>query len=257
LPRPATGAQATAVERLSLLAPAYHRAREGALGNSPAMFEAHFRHIAENYRCVLPGDHLDPDRLNVCLTFEDGYFDFHQEILPLLERFDLRAVLAVAPGLIPAKVELSAAGQRVRADGAAKPHEIPETLCTWDELRTIARSGRVAFAAHGLNRIPLDRSKIDVDREIVYPGEFLSSLLGVKVDSFVFPFGRHTSSMLAAARQSYRHVFLNGSAMNAGWSASALFRVDADQMKTPDGIFAPDRLRAYRWRAWWNRLRLL
>src|SRR5207253_3666710 len=84
-------------EPMNLLVLMYHRARAGRHGNDPAMLEKHFRHIAANYRNVLPGDALDANRLNVCLTFDDAYFDFYATVYPLLMRHQLRAVLAVPP----------------------------------------------------------------------------------------------------------------------------------------------------------------
>jgi peptidoglycan/xylan/chitin deacetylase (PgdA/CDA1 family) len=229
--------RAAATGAAPLLVLAYRRPKAGRAGASAATLDAHFAHIARNFACVLPGDPLASDRLNVCLTFDDVYFDFPQRVLPLLERHDLRALLAVSPGLVPSTVDL-AATRLALADAATDPSAVPESLCTWDELRAVVRSGRVAIAAHGLSGIRLDRRKIDVDREIVYPGEFLGSLLGIPVES-------------------YRYVFGLGSATNSGWDAPLLNRVETDATDDPGRLFAPGRLRAWRWRSWWNRLHLI
>jgi len=249
-------AAAEGVVRAPLLALMFHRAQAGPLGNPPEMLDAHFAHIAGHYPCVLPGEPLTPGRLNVCLTFDDGYFDFHRIVLPLLEKHRLRALLALSPGLIMERTSLpDDARLRLTAD-CPVPHEIAGGLCTWAELREIAASGLVAFAAHGMTHARLDDPAADLNREISDPGLVLASKLIVRVDSFVLPFGRWAPRSLQAAQSHYPHVFRIGQALNSGWRAPLLYRVGADNLSAPDAPFTPASLRRYRVRAWWNRLRL-
>lgn len=234
----------------------FHRVRPGRLGNAPETLDAHFAHIAESFSCVLPGEPLDPARLNVCLTFDDGYFDFYHVVLPLLEKHGLRALLAIAPGLIAESCDLPAAERLRLPDGLENPHEASGGLCTWPELREVAAGGRVAFAAHGMTHSRLDDPAADLNREISDPGLVLAGKLVVRVDSFVFPHGRWSARALSAAKANYPHVFRIGQALNSGWNASLLYRVSADNLETPGAPFAPAALRRWRLRAWWNRLRL-
>jgi len=46
-----------------------------------------------------------------------------------------------------------------------------------------------------------------------------------------------------------------GSADNAGWTGRLIYRVDADEMSSPDALFAKRRLAGYRWRRRWNAMR--
>ena len=238
----------------SLLVLMFHRAQAGNLGNSPEMLDAHFAHLAEHHPCVLPGEPLRPG-LNICLTFDDGYFDFYHTVFPLLKKHDLRAVLAVPPGLILDQSSQPPFARLHLPDQMQNPHEVSSGLCTWAELRELAASDHVAFAAHGMTHARLDEPDTDLAREICDPGLLLSVKLMIKVECFVFPFGRYSATALKVARIHYNYVFRIGQALNTGWKAPVLYRVGADNMATPAALLTPAKLRGYRVRAWWNRLR--
>jgi peptidoglycan/xylan/chitin deacetylase (PgdA/CDA1 family) len=240
---------------MSLLVLMYHRARAGQHGNSAAMLDAHFAHIAAHHRVVLPGEPLAGDRLNVCLTFDDAFFDFHAIALPLLRKHNLRALLAVVPGLIrentgATRQERLNAGTRA---SLARPDN--GAFCTWGELQEVAASGRVMFAAHGFTHQPLDAPGSNHELEIDTPRTVLSSRLGRSVESFVLPYGRFTRTVLQFARERYRHVFRIGGALNRSWEGQVLYRVGADRLSSPQGLFSPGRLLQYRVRGFWNRCR--
>lgn len=240
---------------MSLLVPMYHRAREGRHGNSPALLDAHFAHIAARYACVLPGDPLDPDRLNVCLTFDDAYFDFYAVVFPLLRKHRLRALLAVPLMIVREQADLPA---EVRIRAAADVNHAPpqdQGFCTWPELTELAQSGCVTIAAHGCTHHRLDRDDVDLHTEIVAPQALLSNRLGQPVDSFVFPYGRFSPAALRLVNTHYRHAFRIGGALNYGWDNSVTYRVDADGMQSPTALFAAPQLINFRARHLWNRLR--
>jgi peptidoglycan/xylan/chitin deacetylase (PgdA/CDA1 family) len=233
----------------------YHRAQAGPDGNSPVMLDAHFAHLVRHCNCVLPGERLSGERLNVCLTFDDAYFDFYSIVFPLLQKHDLRAVLAVPPALIGEHAGFPDV-TRTNVYGAVGRGDVDQHWhCTWGELATLAASGRVAIAAHGLSHSRLDRRDADLEAEILLPREELSGRLGQSVDSFVFPFGRFSPAALHMAQKLYRHVFRIGGAMNRSWSRSVLYRVNGDGMNAPDDLLCPSRLAAFRARFYWNRLR--
>lgn len=240
---------------MTLLVLMFHRAQEGPHGNAVPVLDAHFAHLARACRCVLPGDPLDARRLNVCVSFDDAYYDFFAFVPALLEKHGLRALLAVSPGLI---VERTAVPHEARlavsvGDAAANPER--GGLCTWPELESLAATGRVAFAAHGTSHVRLDAAGVELQGEIVTPRRELERRLGVAVESFVYPFGSFDRAVHALARETYRYVFRIGGASNTCWEAPLLYRVDADRMSSPRALVSPPRRLRYRWNAYWNRLR--
>ena len=240
---------------MTLLVLLYHRAREDPHGNPPEVLDAHFAHIARSYPNVLPGEPLTPGVPNVCLSFDDGYYDFHATVYPLLRKHNLRALLAIPPGVVRERVAGSAVERLGFRSEYAFAHPDQGGLCTWAELAELASGGRVTIAAHGFAHVRLDPPEIDLAAEIDAPQTILRARCAQPVESFVFPFGRFSPRALDHARGRYRHVFRIGGASNRSWGGRLLYRIDADRMKSPTSLFAPARLAGYRARYFWNRLR--
>lgn len=239
---------------MNLLVLMYHRARAERHGNSPELLDAHFSHIAHRCRNVLPGEELSRSNLNVCLTFDDAYFDFYALVFPLLKKHNLRALLAVPPFFM-AEHTTAQPSARLSVDSNEAFADPPRGgFCTWTELEEMTQSGHVVVAAHGYAHRCLDRDA-NLAVEIDSPQAILSERLGAAVDSFVFPFGRYSRKALGHAKRRYRHVFRIGGALNRSWDAPVLYRVEADQMKNPCGVFSRKRLLQYRLRYLWNRMR--
>jgi peptidoglycan/xylan/chitin deacetylase (PgdA/CDA1 family) len=240
---------------MTLLALMYHRAQAGPHGNTPEMLDAHFAHIAQHCRCVRPGERLSADRLNVCLTFDDGYFDFYAIVYPLLKKHALRAVLAVPPVVVHEQTSIPFEARLSSAPDVNYNHPNYGGFCTWTELREMAHSPEVSIAAHGFTHCRLDREGADLHTEIVVPQSLLSSRLDRPIDTFVFPYGRFSPAALSCAQKIYRHAFRIGGADNPDWDRQLLYRVDADRLTSPHAPFTAARRARYRARYLWNRLR--
>lgn len=240
---------------MSLLVLMFHRGQAGPDGNAEAMLDAHFRHVAERCRNVLPGEPLDPGTTNVCLSFDDGYYDFYTTVFPLLQKHRLRALLAVVPSVVRDRVDGAAPARKGQTTRDAFLYPSRGGFCTWSELGTMVQSDRVRIAAHGYTHCRLDRDQAGFATEIQAPKAVLQSRLGVGVDSFVFPYGRFDARSLEMARDHYQYVFRIGGAANRHWHQPLLYRVGADALESPAAPFAPHRRAAYRARFWWNRLR--
>lgn len=241
---------------MSLLVFMYHRARAEQHGNPAAVLDAHFAHLAASCHNVLPGEPLEAGRLNVCLSFDDAYFDFYDVVFPLLQRHGLRALLAVPPFVVREHIYAPRVERRAIPSETAFNHPSRGGFCTWGELEAMAASGHVAFAAHGFSHRPLDRAATHLATEIDAPKTLLATRLGQPIDSFVFPYGRFSASALTHARRRYRYIFRIGGALNRSWNSNILYRIDADRMPGPRALLSPARLMSYRARYFWNRLRL-
>lgn len=196
---------------MTLIVPMHHKVSAGRHGNSADMLDAHFAFVARNCRCVLPGEPLDPAGPNVCLTFDDGYFDFYAVVSPLLVKHGLRAVIAVPVSAMS--------------------------------------------TSHRFNRSRLDSPDVDLHTEIVVMQTMLAARTNRTVSSFVLPYGRFSARAIACAEKHDCYLFRIGSADNAGWTGRLIYRVDADEMTSPDALLAERRLGEYRWRRRWNAMR--
>lgn len=240
---------------MPLLVLMYHRARAGRHGNLAFVLDRHLDFVAQRFGSVLPGEPLRRDALNVCLTFDDAYFDFYAIVVPLLEKHKLQALLAVPTAAI---VEHTAAERARRLDiSSEEAFASPASggFCTWPELGEIARTGRVAFAAHGHTHSRLDQPGVDLEQEVDRPREILEQRLGAKVTSFVYPYGRFDRRSHGHVSERYSHAFRIGGAINRGWNSPVLYRVTADELESADAPFRFGKLATYRIRHAWNRLR--
>lgn len=83
----------------------------------------------------------------ILLTFDDGYRSVLTEAVPLLERFEARAIVFVATGFVegdvyPYELELAAAVEahdRFRTEPTAPPTDAPETSATADLYQKLRR----------------------------------------------------------------------------------------------------------------------
>ena len=108
-----------------------------------AELEGDLRFLQRNGYCCLGGDdllgHLRNERpappRSVVLTFDDGAYNFRQVVLPLLERFRVRALAFVAPGM---HFDMPPCGFEATL----------ERPMTWNELREVHASGLVDIESH-------------------------------------------------------------------------------------------------------------
>jgi peptidoglycan/xylan/chitin deacetylase (PgdA/CDA1 family) len=118
------------------------------------------------------------------LTFDDGYRDFYDTVLPILERYQMRASLFVPTGYL---------GKTARWLGPVGESDRP--IIDAAQLLDIATSGLVDIGAHSHSHPALDL--VDAARrraEIHLPRLVLEDLLQHPVSAFAYPFGYFTGS---------------------------------------------------------------
>lgn len=224
----------------------YHRAgdRRWGAGNPVPVLEAHFAYLRRRFDVVLPGEPLCFGRLSVCLSFDDGYADFYAHVFPLLEKFSLRALLAIPtafilPDTIVPMAERLSVKQSEAMQGEHFKTEAP--FCTWEELRRMVSSGRVQIASHSHRHLDLRRADVDVEFEASHSKSLLEQNLGCRISTFVYPFGSVNARAHSSVMRHYSFALRVGAALNSGWRPyrQPLCRVEADE--------TPDLARRLRW----------
>ncbi len=118
-------------------------------------------------------------RRPVMLTFDDGYQDNYENLLPLLEEFDYRAVIYALAD--------PALGQNLWDIPGGEP---AAPLMSEAQLLACHRSGRIEIGSHGLSHAHLPQlTEQALQRELVDSKTYLESLLGTEVLSFAYPYG--------------------------------------------------------------------
>ncbi|WP_093477537.1 MULTISPECIES: polysaccharide deacetylase family protein [unclassified Streptomyces] len=118
----------------------------------------------------------DGGRDLVGLTFDDGYADFLDNALPLLERWGCTATLFVLPG-------------RLGGDNAWDPLGPRKPLLTAAGIRRVADAG-VEIGSHGLTHVDLTRADDALlTAETTESRALLEELTGRPVTGFCYPYG--------------------------------------------------------------------
>lgn len=187
----------------------YHHvgpARIGAcpsLTVSPDRFERHVRWLARQgyvgirasdwHACLEGGRAV---RQPVLLTFDDAYADIVQYALPVLRRYQFGALIMVVTGRVGGESEWD------RTHGW-----VPHPLMTADQIREWATRG-MEFGAHGRTHADLTAvSDGHLDDEIHGSSDDLSVLIGRRVATFAYPYGRCDDRVLRRVRQAYDMAF--------------------------------------------------
>lgn len=125
----------------------------------------------------------------VGLTFDDGYADFVETALPLLQRHDCGATLFVLPG-------------RLSGDNAWDPLGPRKPLLSKQGIRLAAASVGIEIGSHGLTHV--DLTKADdavVYAEVTESRAVLSELIGAHIDGFCYPYGTIDQRVVDAVRE--------------------------------------------------------
>lgn len=216
-----------------LLALAYHRVGSIRYGNLLPVLERHFAWIANNYPTALPGEVLKAP-LTLCLTFDDATFDFYHWIYPLLQRYGLKATLAVPTAFILKSTSLSPE-KRLDAIKPLTPTTPPlasPMFCSWEELKLLSQSPLIQIASHSTNHLPLTTQHVNATLEIEQSKQQLESTLCCPIKTFVYPFGCLNPAIHRLTKKHYAYAMRLGSAMNLNWGGkrALLYRVPADNL---------------------------
>lgn len=123
----------------------------------------------------------------VTLTFDDGYADFHETVLPLLVRHGCTATVFVTTGW------LADAGEH----RAGRPLD---RMLSWRQVEEIASAG-IEVGAHGHSHAELDQLRpASLDQEVRTSKALLEDRLGRPVSTLAYPFGYWSARVREAVR---------------------------------------------------------
>lgn len=128
---------------------------------------------------------LTPGKKFLMITADDGYRDNLTRMLPLLEKYDMKATVYVVS---------NETHNRWDTEHPTNPDtKVP--LLTADEIRILDASGRVEIGGHTLSHAKLDEiPEAEQSREIVENKRVLEEILGHPILSFAYPFGNLNES---------------------------------------------------------------
>jgi peptidoglycan/xylan/chitin deacetylase (PgdA/CDA1 family) len=238
----------------------FHRINDASIGYQPDVFARYLDYLTQHFPIVLPGDSLDKKKINICLTFDDGYYDFYQDVFPLLKQYQVKAILAV-----PAKYIVETA-HRTAQERLSVPyahdmddptHQANQPFCSWQELREMSQTGLVNIAAHGYRHANLRHQTTDFHEEIVTTKELITDNLGIAPRFFVYPFGAMSPQAHQLVKTHYEFGIRIGSTLNYGWDnhSQFVYRINADPFWLNQRPITPYLCHRLAFKYWVNRLR--
>jgi peptidoglycan/xylan/chitin deacetylase (PgdA/CDA1 family) len=181
----------------------YHRVAQtralyGCVDNwnvTPSNFERQARWLAEETECV-PLEQLfakirsgQPGKPLVALSFDDGFANFHQNVLPVLRRYRLPATLTVVTRFVGSSTPFpfDLWGEHV----LSKIPDIAWRPITWPELEECVASGCVSVGSHSHNHLMASHcSPAELVEEVETSREIIKRRLGrAQAGSYCYPYG--------------------------------------------------------------------
>ena len=161
---------------------------------------------ASDINQILEGKKIMPKK-PVILSFDDGYEDFYTDVMPILQKYNAKAVAYIISGLI----------------------DTPNYLKT-DQVNDIKKTNLVELACHSVTHLSLGSASIDTATyEIVGCKKEMMNKFGINTVSFAYPYGSHDPFLYPILA---RAGFKNATTTEAGTQI------------TRDNIFNIPRLRA-------------
>jgi peptidoglycan/xylan/chitin deacetylase (PgdA/CDA1 family) len=188
----------------------YHRVGSGGREiDLPAdLFEEHLRILKQKDRILSLDDALTDEEGGVVLTFDDGFRDFDEQVVPLLERYQIPALLYLATGLV-----------------AQEDENASDDALTWPMLERAVATGLVTVGAHTHYHASLaEASEEEAAVEMRMSKELVEQRLGVACRHFAYPWSVASEGARRAA-----HDLFDTSALDS-WKTNRRGALDRQRL---------------------------
>lgn len=173
----------------------YHSVGESPLAVPVAMFRQQVAWLAERATFISLDAAMQTDRgnrLQVAITFDDGYASLLDQAAPILAEYGAMATAYLNTGWI---------GETSRkVSDEALGHYPEEYFLTWRDVEILAEAGWM-FGSHGVEHLDLTKHEITiVARELGGSKREIESRLGQPCRHFAYTWGRFTPALQHAVK---------------------------------------------------------
>ena len=150
--------------------------------------------LAESGAPVVPLSEVTATPGSFALTFDDGFENFIEHALPVLEQYRF-----------PATVFVISAYCGRRNDWASQPQNIPRLpLMSWTNLRSLSRE-LIQIGAHSVTHPDLTRiSCLEVETELRQSKLQIEDQIGAPVQTLAYPYGTSSARIRTIAADEFR-----------------------------------------------------
>ena len=233
-----------------LLSFTYHHVNSDQFSNTFEVIEKHFKFISNHYKTIFPSEYQPSiSNLQLCLVFDDAYYDFYYYIYNLLVKYKIKAVLAVPTNYILNDTNINSETRlNLKHSDSMKSDMFRKVVpfCTWSEIKEMSESKLVKIASHGHKHLRLAVSSDDeIDNELILSKKIIESKINVSCDIFVYPYYSFNKEIFAKTVRLYKYCFALGGIINYKIANDLIYRVSADGMVVGDELFSIKRLLGY------------
>ncbi|MCW8896106.1 polysaccharide deacetylase family protein [Sulfurimonas sp.] len=228
-----------------LISTMYHNINSDKYSNKLSIFKEHLLYIKNNFNVVFPEDTLKGK--DICLTFDDGFYNFYEYVFPLLKELNLKAILAVPTKFILDDTNIQKKDRLAIMHDDTYSHIDQAPFCTFKELKEMSESGHVKIASHSHSHTNLSTCD-NLKYELQKSKQILEEKLSIKCDSLIFPYGKYDETVLTMAKKEYKYLFRIGNGINKNFDGinGIIYRINADNLKNEKSIFSYTNMLKYR-----------
>ena len=172
--------------------------------------------IKQYFAILTPNQFLNSDNPGVLLTFDDGFANNVDVLLPILEEFCAPAVFFVTLQHVLNPRDWLLATRRLVEQVWHRSEEVPETTArnffdgmTVEQLQACARHPLITIACHSISHPFLSECSLsEQEREILGSKRLLEEITGKPIDTFAFPTGDYDENSIQLVEQAgYKAAF--------------------------------------------------
>jgi peptidoglycan/xylan/chitin deacetylase (PgdA/CDA1 family) len=206
------------VDRVILL---YHSIGEKPWSEtSVRQFERQIQFLKNHYE-IVDLDELFDTKRGVVLTFDDGYRDFYDTVIPLLEEYDVPATVFVNGAFIDDRSEMlyPRLGVSEGENGV---------IMSANQVRELSEHDLVTIGNHTLSHPNLDDlSETEIKEQIVRGKHVLEEEFDLTIERFAYPYGSYNAESRAVVEETHQYGLIADRSTNISSDAALLPRVGA------------------------------
>ena len=133
----------------------------------------------------------------ILITFDDGYKDIITCVLPILKKYNFKAICFVVTNQI---------GKNNKWDQTLKNYKYKE-LMNKDDINEWLKNGML-IGSHSQNHVDLTKlSTSNIKDEIENSKKFLQDTFAISINDFCYPFGKVNSSVYSEVKKIYKRAY--------------------------------------------------
>jgi peptidoglycan/xylan/chitin deacetylase (PgdA/CDA1 family) len=153
-------------------------------------FEGVLSMLVKEYTIIAPAQfhqrEFNSEKINILLTFDDGYQSWVDNCLPVLQKYTAKAIFFINSGLLDVAQDQSESNAFIKN----RLYISPKNPLTWEGTRTLVAAGHT-IGGHTVTHPNLALLDIEeVQKEVIEDKKRIESMLHVSLLDFAYPFGR-------------------------------------------------------------------